>query len=168
MPSVSFMFRSHDPDGSPRSTGKMLVEALQIDAHLASLTESVYKTISQEPGDVRLVLSVEEEPPVDVDYAATTDELAVAHLTRAKTRAVVILLSAAHSRLVAPDLDKLQFKLLYTYPEADFHPVFDWIMQTKPPLATAIYLNEKEPDTGIDTAAICIAGAFLRMKESRR
>lgn len=164
MPSVVFTFRSHDPDGSPRGTGQKLVESLQVDPHLAALADSVYKTISQEPGAARLVLSVEEEPPVDVDYAAVTDELAIADLTRGKTRAVVILLSAAHPRLVAPDLDKLRGKLLRTYFQCDFHPVFDWVMRTKPPLATAVYLNEKEPDTGIDTAAVCIGGAYFRLK----
>jgi len=150
MPSIEFMFRSHDP--------------LQKQPHVASLAESVYKTISQESGRCDLVLSVEQEPPVRVDYAPATEHLAVAHLTRAKTTAVLVMLWARHSRLVAPDLDNLQGQLSRTYPEAEFGPLFNWIMQTHPPLSTAIYLNEKEPDTGIDTACISIAAAFLRLK----
>jgi hypothetical protein len=141
-----------------------LVEALQAEPHLASLSESIHKTISREHGQCHLVLSVEEEPPVSVDYAPVTDVLAVAHLTRAKTTAVLVMVAAPHSRLIAPDLDKLQAKLSRTYPQADFAPLFTWIFQTKPPLATTIYLNEGEPDTGIDTACTCIAAAFFRLR----
>jgi len=166
MPSVSFMFRSHDPDGSPRATARLLSDALGHDAHLSSLADSVAKTLSQDHGECRLVLSVEEEPPVSVEFVPLAPELGVAYLTRGPTGAVVVLVSAAHSRLVAPDLKKLERDLKQLYPEPDFAPMFEWILQTKPPLATATYFRPGEPDTGVDTVAVCLAGAFFRAKSN--
>lgn len=161
MPSVEFVYRSYDPNGVARATASRVVESLQTTGHLGEVAESLYQTLSQQPAESRMVLSVEEEPPVAIEYAPLSPGLGVGQLIRGPLAAFVIILGL-NARLVEPDLQKLQEKLQQAYPQAQPEALFAWLKTARPPVAAGMYVQAGPADVGLDTVAVALAGAVFR------
>ncbi|MGE5608145.1 MAG: hypothetical protein ACM359_02730, partial [Bacillota bacterium] len=121
MPSVEFAYRSYDPNGVVRPTASRVLDTLRTTGHLGEVAESLYQNISRQQEKSRMVLSVEEEPPVAIEYARLEKGLGVGQLTRGPIGAVVVILGV-NARLVGPDLQALQARLEQAYPQAQFGP----------------------------------------------
>ena len=90
MSTSNFTFRAFTHDGDCRLAAFPSLDGLRMQEHLIPVLDSIIEALADRPPSCKLVLSLEDTEPFQVEWTSIGDMVSVARLTRADTDAVLI------------------------------------------------------------------------------